>query len=153
GCSGELCTVSNMSPAGALLLVANAGGLPEQFDLHVDGYSQRCTARWRRPDRIGVKFKPEPAAPRVSHLGIHPEWLVVVSNLTKGNPGRRSDHASATFSPTDIGSDAFNRRSPGAAVPAPRGVHGGPSGLIRRKHLRLQRFGRRCRESTVGSAL
>jgi hypothetical protein len=54
---GDVCTVSNMSPAGALLLVANAHGLPEQFDLDMDGYSRRCTARWRRLDRIGVKFK------------------------------------------------------------------------------------------------
>ena len=58
----DVCTVRNMSPAGALLLVANAHGLPEQFDLHVDGYSRRCTARWRRLDRIGVKFKSIAAA-------------------------------------------------------------------------------------------
>jgi hypothetical protein len=51
-----------MSPAGALLLVANAHDLPEQFDLDMDGYSRRCTAQWRRLDRIGVKFKMIPAA-------------------------------------------------------------------------------------------
>jgi hypothetical protein len=62
GRPGDVCTVSNMSPAGALLLVANAHGLPEQFDLDMDGYSRRCTARWRRLDRIGVKFKMIPAA-------------------------------------------------------------------------------------------
>jgi hypothetical protein len=59
---GDVCTVSNMSPAGALLLVANAHGLPEQFDLDMDGHSRRCTARWRRLDRIGVNFKSIPAA-------------------------------------------------------------------------------------------
>jgi hypothetical protein len=59
---GDVCTVSNMSPAGALLLVANAHGLPEQFDLDMDGHSRRCTARWRRLDGIGVKFKSMPAA-------------------------------------------------------------------------------------------
>src|ERR1700722_6362048 len=47
GSSGDTCTVSNMSPAGALLLVANAYGLAEQFDLHMDGYIRRCIARWR----------------------------------------------------------------------------------------------------------
>jgi hypothetical protein len=57
-----VCTVSNMSPAGALLLVADAHGFPEQFDLDMDGYSRRCTARWRRFDRIGVSFKSIPAA-------------------------------------------------------------------------------------------
>jgi hypothetical protein len=59
---GDVCTVRNMSPAGALLLVANAHGLPEQFDLDMDGYSRRCTARWRRLDRIGVKFESMSAA-------------------------------------------------------------------------------------------
>ena len=59
---GDVCTVSNMSPAGALLLVANARCLPEQFDLDMDGYSRRCTARWRRLDRIGVSFKSIPGA-------------------------------------------------------------------------------------------
>jgi hypothetical protein len=59
---GEVCAVSNMSPAGALLLVANAHGLPEQFDLDMDGCSRCCTARWRRLDRIGVNFKSIPAA-------------------------------------------------------------------------------------------
>jgi hypothetical protein len=43
-------------------LVADAHGLPKQFDFHLDGYSRRCTARWRRPDRIAVKFKSIPAA-------------------------------------------------------------------------------------------
>jgi hypothetical protein len=56
GSSGEICTVSNMSPAGALLLVADAYGLAEQFDLHMDGCIRRCIARWRRLDRIGVQF-------------------------------------------------------------------------------------------------
>jgi hypothetical protein len=51
-----VCTISNVSPAGALLLLANAHGLPEQFDLDMDGYSRPCTARWRRPARIGVSF-------------------------------------------------------------------------------------------------
>ena len=45
-----------------LLLVADAHGLPEQFDLDLDGHSRRSTARWRRLDRIGVKFKMIPAA-------------------------------------------------------------------------------------------
>jgi PilZ domain len=57
GRSGIVCTISNISPAGALLLVGNAHDLPEQFDLQMDGYSRRCVATWRRPDRIGVQFK------------------------------------------------------------------------------------------------
>jgi hypothetical protein len=56
GRPGDVCTISNVSPAGALLLIASAHGLPKQFDLDMDGYSRPCTARWRQPDRIGVKF-------------------------------------------------------------------------------------------------
>jgi hypothetical protein len=55
---GDDCTVSDMSPAGALLLVGNAHGFPEQFDLDMDGYRRRCTTRWSRLDRIGVEFLP-----------------------------------------------------------------------------------------------
>lgn len=62
GRAADVCTVSNTSPAGALLFVADASGLPEQFDLHVDGYRQRCIARWRGLDRVGVKFKSIAAA-------------------------------------------------------------------------------------------
>jgi hypothetical protein len=40
-----------------LLFAGNAYGLPEEFDLQMDGYSRRCLARWRRLDRIGVKFR------------------------------------------------------------------------------------------------
>lgn len=57
GGSGDICTVSNISPAGALLFVANANRLAEQFDLHMEGYIRRCIARWRRRDRVGVEFK------------------------------------------------------------------------------------------------
>jgi hypothetical protein len=62
GSPGNVCMVGNMSPAGALLLVANAYDLTEQFDLQMDGYIRRCIARWRRFDRIGVKFKSIAAA-------------------------------------------------------------------------------------------
>jgi hypothetical protein len=59
---GGDCTISNVSPAGALLLVANAHGLPKQFDLDMDGYRRPCIARWRQFDRIGVKFESTYAA-------------------------------------------------------------------------------------------
>jgi hypothetical protein len=62
GSPGDVCMVSNMSPAGALLLVANAYSFTEQFHLHMDGHIRRCIARWRRLDRIGVQFKSTAAA-------------------------------------------------------------------------------------------
>jgi hypothetical protein len=52
-----VCMVRDISPAGGLLFLANAHGLPEDFDLQMDGYSRRCVAIWRRLDRVGVKFK------------------------------------------------------------------------------------------------
>ena len=52
-----VCMVRNISPAGGLLFVGNAYTLPEEFDLQMEGYSRRCLARWRRLDRIGVKFR------------------------------------------------------------------------------------------------
>jgi hypothetical protein len=33
--SGVICTISNISPAGALLLVDNAQTLPDEFDLQL----------------------------------------------------------------------------------------------------------------------
>jgi hypothetical protein len=57
-----VCMVRDISPAGGLLFVGNAYGLPEEFDLQMDGYSRRCIARWRRLDRIGVRFKSTAAA-------------------------------------------------------------------------------------------
>jgi hypothetical protein len=52
-----VCMVRNISPAGGLLFVGNAYGLPEEFDLRMDGYVRRCIMRWCRLDRVGVKFK------------------------------------------------------------------------------------------------
>jgi hypothetical protein len=52
-----VCMVRNISPAGGLLFVGNGYCLPEEFDLQMEGYSRRCLTRWRRLDRIGVKFR------------------------------------------------------------------------------------------------
>jgi hypothetical protein len=57
-----VCVVRDISPAGGLLFMSNAYGLPEEFNLQMDGYSRRCIARWRRLDRIGVQFKSTAAA-------------------------------------------------------------------------------------------
>jgi hypothetical protein len=57
-----VCMVRDISPAGGLLFMGNAYGLPEEFDLQMDGYSRRCIARWRRIDRVGVQFKSASAA-------------------------------------------------------------------------------------------
>ena len=51
------CTVRNLSKTGACLMVANPRGVPEEFDLLMEGARHHCTVSWRRADRIGVKFQ------------------------------------------------------------------------------------------------
>jgi hypothetical protein len=51
------CTVRNLSKSGACLMVASPRGVPEEFDLLMEGARHHCTVSWRRADRIGVKFQ------------------------------------------------------------------------------------------------
>jgi hypothetical protein len=54
------CTVRNLSAKGAKLLVASVVGIPETFDLLIDGSSrQPCTVAWRRLKELGVEFRAE----------------------------------------------------------------------------------------------
>ena len=55
------CTVRNVSKTGACLLMAGALSVPAQFDLMMDNERVPCTVRWRRTDRLGVRFG-QPAA-------------------------------------------------------------------------------------------
>ena len=52
------CTVRNLSPKGALLVVASLAGIPESFDLMLDvtGEQHPCRVIWRGEDRLGVEF-------------------------------------------------------------------------------------------------
>jgi hypothetical protein len=54
------CTVRNRSPLGASLAVAPLG-IPDHFDLLIDGERRRCVVVWRKPTQIGVKFEPHPS--------------------------------------------------------------------------------------------
>ena len=51
------CTVRNLSPAGACLMVASPLTVPAEFELLMEGERLPCTVTWRRSDRIGVKFR------------------------------------------------------------------------------------------------
>lgn len=54
------CTVRNLSSTGAKLLVTSVVGIPETFDLLLEGNSrQPCRVRWRRLKEIGVEFRRE----------------------------------------------------------------------------------------------
>jgi hypothetical protein len=46
-----------MSPTGARLKVVSPIGIPEKFDLAIEGAPVRhCRVVWRKPDQIGVEF-------------------------------------------------------------------------------------------------
>jgi diguanylate cyclase (GGDEF)-like protein len=53
------CTVRNLSPEGACLQVENVVGIPEMFDLAIDGEtaSRACQLAWESKSRIGVAFR------------------------------------------------------------------------------------------------
>jgi hypothetical protein len=52
-----LCTVLDVSPAGAgLLLPASVSPIPPEFDLTFDRVTYRCIALWQRRDRMGLRF-------------------------------------------------------------------------------------------------
>jgi len=52
------CTIRNLSSTGAKLLVSSVVGIPDTFDLLLDGHSkQPCRIQWRRLKEIGVEFR------------------------------------------------------------------------------------------------
>ena len=52
------CTVRNLSGRGAKLLVSSVVGIPDTFDLMLDGHSrQPCRVAWRTLKELGVEFR------------------------------------------------------------------------------------------------
>jgi hypothetical protein len=51
------CTVRNRSPLGASLVVAAPIGIPDHFELWMDGDHIPCVVIWRKPTQIGVEFE------------------------------------------------------------------------------------------------
>jgi len=51
------CTVCSLSDTGAALRVSTTFGLPQYFDLIVDGMRRRCHTQWRTENKIGVAFE------------------------------------------------------------------------------------------------
>ncbi|UVK36743.1 PilZ domain-containing protein [Mesorhizobium sp. AR10] len=64
------CTVRNQHESGAELRVAPDARVPDRFLLYipVDGIAYRSEVRWRRNDRIGVKFNGTEGKPKL-HYG------------------------------------------------------------------------------------
>lgn len=54
------CTVRNLSAKGAKLQLASVVGVPDTFDLLLDGHSrQPCKVVWRRLKELGIAFRTE----------------------------------------------------------------------------------------------
>lgn len=58
------CTVRNLSPHGALLQLPNVNGVPNDFDLYIDGETTPHPAStvWKRDGKMGVEFGLPPSA-------------------------------------------------------------------------------------------
>jgi hypothetical protein len=59
-CSNEKpCTVSDLSTRGAGLTFASTFGVPNQFQLVIDGeqYARHCRVVWTDGKRLGVQFE------------------------------------------------------------------------------------------------
>jgi hypothetical protein len=57
GRSTITCTVRNLSGKGAKLQVSSVVGIPDTFDLMLDGHSrQPCRVKWRTLKELGVEF-------------------------------------------------------------------------------------------------
>ncbi len=52
------CTVRDMSTGGACLLVASTIGIPERFELSIDGRIRACAVAWKTDKQVGVSFEP-----------------------------------------------------------------------------------------------
>lgn len=51
------CTVRNLSPKGALLVVSSLAGIPESFELLLEPKRRhQCRVIWRGENRLGVEF-------------------------------------------------------------------------------------------------
>ena len=52
------CTIRNLTPAGALLIVKSQIGIPDRFDLSVDSdaVSHAANVIWKHDNQLGVKF-------------------------------------------------------------------------------------------------
>ncbi|MEO5758781.1 MAG: PilZ domain-containing protein [Mesorhizobium sp.] len=64
------CTLRNQHEGGAELKVPLEARVPDRFLLYVavDGVAYRCEVRWRRSDRIGVRFTGKEPKPKL-HYG------------------------------------------------------------------------------------
>ncbi len=53
-----MCTVRNISAGGACLQMENQYGIPDAFDVVIDGVQHPCRVAWRSSVRMGIAFTP-----------------------------------------------------------------------------------------------
>jgi hypothetical protein len=59
GFSSRDCTIRNLTPIGAKVLVDTTVGLPDKLLLVFEDETERqCTVRWRKMTELGVEFDP-----------------------------------------------------------------------------------------------
>jgi len=51
------CTIRNLSRTGACLQMPTTAGIPEHFELLLEGVSRTCAIAWRSGSRMGVSFQ------------------------------------------------------------------------------------------------
>jgi hypothetical protein len=51
------CTVRNASETGAALQLSSTLGIPQNFDVMIDGRRHRCRSQWRTNTKVGVLFE------------------------------------------------------------------------------------------------
>ena len=51
------CSVKSLSEIGAALQLSTVIGIPQKFDVVIDGQRQRCRAVWRTETKIGITFE------------------------------------------------------------------------------------------------
>lgn len=58
------CVIRNLSSTGALLVVASATEIPNEFDLAPGSHDRliRCRVAWRDTKRLGVEFLSDPGS-------------------------------------------------------------------------------------------
>jgi len=57
------CAVRNVSNTGAAVQVSTSIGIPQTFDIVVDGVRRRARSQWRTDSKIGILFEQKQKTP------------------------------------------------------------------------------------------
>jgi PilZ domain len=51
------CTIRNLSETGAAVQLSTTVGIPQNFDVIIDGTRRHCRSQWRTDTKIGIMFE------------------------------------------------------------------------------------------------